>query len=189
MWHDAELVVKNYKPLQLEVGMLFIQKLHQGTLKENIELFILERVPQDEEAFIQKNGYPIELYVVDGEQNILASNEEIGLWDDGGDDLYDISVEHVNTVFNDYDGCIQIDMTDISEPNDEYSEYVPTMLEGNVILRFPQEEWFEEDFLEEEEEEDELCMFCNGTGEGEVPEYTCTHCKGSGFTHKNYFEP
>lgn len=187
MWYDAELVVKSYKPLHLEPGMLFIQKLHQGTLKENIELFILERVPQDEESFIQQNGYPVELYVVDENGDVLASNEHIAFWDEGGDELFEISTEHVNTIFNDYDGMVQIEMVDVSEEGDEYEQYVPLIYEGNVVLRFPQ--YDDDDEYYEEEEEDELCSFCNGTGEGEVPEYTCTHCKGSGVNKKDYFEP
>ena len=183
MWYDAELVVKNYKPLHLEPGMLFIQKLHQGTLKETIELFILERVPQDEESYIQQNGYPVELYVVDENGDILADNEEIGLWDDGDEDLYEIAVEYVNTIFNDFEGSIQIDMTDISEEDDEYEQYVPTIFEGNVILRYPQEE-----YEEWEEEELPMCDMCNGTGEGAIPDLTCIHCKGSGVIYPDNYE-
>ena len=188
MWYDAELVVKNYKPLHLEPGMLFIQKLHQGTLKETIELFILERVPQDEESYIQQNGYPVELYVVDENGDILADNEEIGLWDEGDDNLFEISVDHINNTFNEYEGMIQIDMVDISEEDDEYEEYIPTIFEGNVILRYPQDEWPEEDFLEEEEEEP-MCDMCNGTGEGSIPDSICTTCKGSGVIDTDYYEP
>ena len=182
IWLDCELVVKNYKPLHLEEGMLFIQKLHQGTLKENIELFILERVPQDEEAFIAQNGYPVELHVVDDEGNILASHEEIGLWDDGDEDLYELSADIVNNIFNDYDGSVQINMVDVSEEDEEYARYVPVIYEGNVILRYPQEDYYEE---EEEYYEDELvmCNMCNGTGESmHAPpgEGVCSFCGGSG---------
>ncbi len=187
MWLDCELVVKNYKPLHLEEGMLFIQKLHQGTLKESIELFILERVPQDEEAFIAQNGYPVELYVVDDEGNIIAHNDEIGLWDDGDDDLFEISVDHVNNIFNEFEGMIQIDMTDISEEDSEYEEYVPTIIEGSVILRYPQEDYEEEEEEYEEdeyeEEEEPMCNMCNGTGESmHAPpgEGICSFCGGSG---------
>jgi len=51
MWYETEVVIKSYKPLQLEPGMLFLQILHKGTPKEQIELFALDRVPQDEESF------------------------------------------------------------------------------------------------------------------------------------------
>jgi len=183
MWLDCELVVKNYKPLHLEEGMLFIQKLHQGTLKENIELFILERVPQDEEAFIAQNGYPVELHVVDEEGNIIAHNDEIGLWDDGDGDLFEMSVDHVNNIFNEFEGMIQINMTDISEEDSEYEEYIPTIFEESVILRYPQDDYYEEE--EEEYYEDELpmCEMCNGTGESmHAPpgEGICSFCGGSG---------
>jgi len=183
MWYEAELVVKNYKPLKLEEGMLFVQKLHQGTLKENIELFILERVPLDEEAFIAQNGYPVELYVIGENDNILASNEEIALWDEGHDELFEISVDHVNIIFNDYDGVVQIEMMDVSDPESEYEEYVPVIYEGNVILRYPQDEY--EEYYEEEDEEDEyenyyICSLCNGSGEGFHDGSSCAVCKGTG---------
>ena len=187
IWLDCELVVKNYKPLHLEEGMLFIQKLHQGTLKENIELFILERVPQDEEAFITQNGYPVELYVVDDEGNILASNEEIGLWDDGEEDLFEIGVNNVNTIFNDYEGSLQINMVDVNDEDDEYAHYVPVVYDGSVVLRYPQEDYEEEEEEYEEdeyeEEEEPMCNMCNGTGESmHAPpgEGICSFCGGSG---------
>lgn len=188
MWYECELVVKSYKPLHLEEGMLFIQKLHQGTLKENVELFSLDRVPYDEEAFVQQHGYPVELYVVDGGGNILASNEEIAFWDEGGDELFEISIDHVNIIFNDYDGMVQIEMVDVSEEGDEYEQYVPLVYEGNVVLRFPQYD-DDDEYYEEEEEEDELCSFCNGTGEGANPDLICIHCNGSGVTYTDYYEP
>lgn len=185
MWYDAELVVKNYKPLQLEPGMLFVQKLHQGTLKEEVEIFILERVPQDEESFLQQHGYPVELYIIDENGDMLASNEEIALWDDGEEELFEISVDHVNKIFNEYDGMVQIEMVDISEEEDEYEEWVPVVYEGNIILRYPQEEYEEW----EEEEELPMCEMCNGTGEGANPDLTCIHCKGSGVIYPDDYEP
>jgi hypothetical protein len=155
MWLECELVIKNYKPLHLEEGMLFIQKLHQGTLKESIELFTLERVPQDEEAFIAQNGYPVELYVMDDEENILASPEQIGWWDEGEhvDDLCDISLSHINNIFNEYNGYVDIE---IEEDEDVEGNYHPVVYAEKIVLRYVSDDDDDDDeeYYEEEEEFD-----------------------------------
>jgi DnaJ-class molecular chaperone len=36
------------------------------------------------------------------------------------------------------------------------------------------------ELFEEENNEPDLCLFCNGTGEGMTPDTTCQTCKGEG---------
>lgn len=158
MWYETEVVIKSYKPLQLEPGMLFLQILHKGTPKEQIELFALDRVPQDEESFLQQHGYPVELYIIDDQGNVLASPEQIGWWDEGDhvDELSDISISHINNIFNDYDGYVDLEMEEYDETE---GEYVPVIYAEKVVMRYvtdEEEEYEEEDDEEYYEEEEEF---------------------------------
>ena len=100
MYIDAELVLKSYKPLELEEGMFFVNKIVRT---DDIELFILEEIPEDEETFLVTHGYPIELYVIQHEllnntetPIILATPEQIGWWDDDdSDEFTEISLEKI----------------------------------------------------------------------------------------------
>jgi hypothetical protein len=146
MYHPAELVLKSYKPLFLEKGMYFITKLNPGTRKEYVELWQLAEIPQNTEEFLVMNGYPVELQIVlDGEP--VAEHDEIG-WFDKGDDVdefEDISLKQINTILADYDGDLEIHVT---EGEDENGEIVYTIseFEGKVAVRYPTEEW-DEDFI------------------------------------------
>lgn len=152
MWLEAELILKSYKPLNLEKGMFFIQKLHQDTIKETVELFQLNKVPQNEEEFIQRNGYPVELFIIDASEQIIATPEQIGWMDDGGDELHDITLKELNIILNDYDGMIDIEVDAFGWDDDECMDcddegfILPVIYDGKVTVRF---------FEDEEEEEDE----------------------------------
>ena len=82
MWIAAELVVKSYLVDQLEKGMLFLNILHPGTEKQTYEIFSLDRVPRDEQAFLALNGYPVEFSIVFEEKEI-ANHSQIGWFDFG----------------------------------------------------------------------------------------------------------
>jgi hypothetical protein len=131
------MVVANYKPLKLEVGMLFLTKIHQNTVKEFIEIWTLFKLPNiSAEEFFIKNGYPITIYIVnDSNGLVLAQGTEIGWWDAGDevDELRDISLKEINTILNDYEGILEIDFI-------EESESTPRFVEEKVILRLHTEE-------------------------------------------------
>lgn len=176
MWMEAELIAKSYKPIRLEPGMLFINKLHHGTRKEEIELFALDRVPQDEEAFIQQNGYPVQLYIIDDEENVLAYPDQIAWWDEGehSDDLSDITLKEINNIINNYGGTVDIDVDFYQRSSDDDGDY-PEEIGANifmdkVILRY----------VQEEEEECYPCEECKGTGEGTHEDSVCWFCDGEG---------
>ena len=132
----AELVLKSYKPLHLEKGMLFITKLNPGTRKEYVELWELKELPSNTEDFYVKNGYPVELQVVYGDE-LLVDHHEIGWWDEGehSEDLYDITLKEINIILANYDGEVAIEIDDqLLEEDDEMN---PILIEGKAILSYP----------------------------------------------------
>jgi hypothetical protein len=173
MWVELEMVLSSYKPLSLEKGMWFVQKLHHGTIKETIELFELSLVPQDQEQFIQQNGYPVQVQIINSDGDIVVLPHEIGWWDEGEhtDEFRDITIKDIALIISEYEGMIDLLI-------DDYSGEV-VMEEDKVILRVP---GYDE---EEEEEEDIICSSCNGTGEGMYDGSTCSVCNGSGVQSQN----
>lgn len=148
MWIAAEIVIKNYQPEQLEKGMLFLNILHPGTHKETYEVFSLDRVPRDEEAFIALNGFPIEFSIIFDEKEIVK-HSEIG-WFDFGEKvefLTEISLKEINIILNEFDGWLNVEIDD--EGYELYNLVVPTLNEGKALLRF-----YEEEYDDEEMEED-----------------------------------
>lgn len=146
MYCPAELVLKSYKPLHLEKGMLFITKLNPGTRKEYVELWELKELPVNVEEFYLKNGYPVELQVIYDDE-LIADHHEIGWFDEGAhtDDLRDITLKEINTILYDYDGEVDIEIEDELLENEDKMKAV--LREGKAVLSFP--------FAYEEEDEDE----------------------------------
>lgn len=155
MYIDAELVLKSYKPLELEEGMLFVNKIARTNA---VELFILEEIPEDEETFLVTHGYPIELYVIQHEllnntetPIILATPEQIGWWDDDdSDEFTEISIEEINNVISQFTGLLEIYIDDETDApllvKNEESE-------DKVVLKYlTDEEW--EDWEDWEKNED-----------------------------------
>lgn len=149
MWYPAEIVLKSYLPPELEVGMLFINRISVGVIEPFIELFELEEIPEDPDSFMAKHGVPVELAIVDDEGNLLASHDEIGWWDDGEDtdELRDITLDDINYLLREFEGYVDID-------GDE-DEGV-TLIEDKVVLSLVPDEDFDDwdvtlnDGLEEE---------------------------------------
>jgi hypothetical protein len=135
MYYTVELAYRNYMPDELQSGMLFMKILHQGTIKESIEVWTLDRAPQNKDLFLSENGAPIELYVMDEEGEVLAEPEEIA-WFDLGEafmTLTDISLKELNIILNEYDGLVEMEIDD-----EDYEEgYItPTLQMNKVTLRF-----------------------------------------------------
>lgn len=150
MYIDAELVLKSYKPLELEEGMFFVNKIVRT---DDIELFILEEIPDDEETFLVTHGYPIELYVIQHEllnntetPIILATPEQIGWWDDDdSDEFTEISLEKINNIISQFTGLLEIYIDDETD--------APLLVENKVVLKYlTDEEW--EDWEDWEKNED-----------------------------------
>ena len=138
MYIDAEIVLKSYKPLELEEGMFFVNKIARTNA---IELFILEELPDDEEKFVVTHGYPVEPYIVQHEllnnvetPIILATPEQIGWFDQGSysDEISDITIRQINTIFSDYDGYLNIEFDHITNQ--------PTLYDNKVTIRYVDDE-------------------------------------------------
>jgi hypothetical protein len=135
MWYPAEIVVKSYLPPELEVGMLFVNRISVGVIEPFIELFELEELPEDPDAFMSRHGVPVELAIVDENGNLLASHDEIGWWDEGEDtdELRDITLDDINYLLREFDGYIDIEYDE--------DEGIVFMEDKVVLSLVPDEEW------------------------------------------------
>ena len=75
MWYPAEFAIESYLPDELQEGMLFINRISVGVVEPYVELFELEELPEDHDAFMAKHGAPVELVIIDDEEEILASHD------------------------------------------------------------------------------------------------------------------
>jgi hypothetical protein len=122
--------------------MLFLSYIGEET-----SVFELKKLPLDEEAFIEKYGYPIHPYLIDeGNPNIendvvvYAGESEIGWfdYDPDGDDYRDITVNDMNNIINNY-GCeclIEMDEyhIDDAETHEPYVMYRPIYIQDKVVI-------------------------------------------------------
>lgn len=134
MWYSAEIVLKSYLPLELEEGMLFVNRISVGVVEPYVELFELEEIPEDMDDFMAKYGAPVQLFIIDEDENILATDEEIGWWDEGEytDELRDITLDDINLVLRAWEGYLAIEI-------DEETE-TPVIMEDRVVLSLDQED-------------------------------------------------
>lgn len=159
MYYPIEFVFKNYKPLQFEPGQRFITKIHHGTIKEHIEIWELTNRPNDQEDFLKKNGYPVDIYVVNDDSTVLVQPEQIGWFDEGDhvDEYRDITLKDINTIIQIHDGIAEMLIDDA-----DYDEGIitPVVIDGKAVFRFPVEEYFDEEeediFPDEKFDSDEL---------------------------------
>lgn len=150
MFIITELITRSYKPLSLEKGMWFVQTLHKGTFKEQMEIFALDRVPLNQEEFIQQNGCPIEIALIIPNDlhlpEIIAEHHQIGWMDEGDhvDTLRDVTLKDINTIINDYDSYLEL------EVDDESGELI--LYDDKVTIRFLTDSDEYDDEYDEEEE-------------------------------------
>ena len=181
MYIEAELVFKSYKPLKLELGMLFINKVLLPV--EATELFELEEYPIDEEAFLTKHGFPVEMYIILQINSytppiVLASPTEIGWWDDDdSEDFREITIEDINTVISEFDGWLEIyidndededslpDLWTVTRIDEQIGK--PLLIENKVILKYITEE-----------EEEISCDNCGSTNiiQNSSGDIMCENC-------------
>jgi len=127
MWYPAEISLSSYLPDELQEGMLFVNRISVGVIEPYIEVFELEEIPEDPDAFMAKHGAPVELVIIDANEHVIATHDEIGWWDDGEytDELRDITLNDINYLLRELDGYIDIEIDE---------DYGPVIYEGRVVL-------------------------------------------------------
>ena len=136
MWYPAEITLMSYLPDELEEGMLFVNRISVGVIEPYIELFELEEIPEDESVFMAKHGAPVKLFIIDEEEQVLATDEEIYWWDEGEhtDELRHITLDDINYLLREFDGYVGIEI------DDEEESVYPVIIEGGVVLSLVPEE-------------------------------------------------
>lgn len=150
MWYTGELILKSYLPFKLEEGMLFVNRISVGVIDPYIELYMLEEIPEDQDAFMSKYGAPVDMFIIDDNEDILAVEEDFGWWDEGPwtDELREITLDDINYILRECDGYIDIEISE-----DEQDSKLPILFEDKIILRIPEsdEDW--DETLDEQLEE------------------------------------
>lgn len=182
MFIRVKLMFRNYNPIKLEKGMLFLIDTPNGKMVfENAHTNI------DVDTYASVYGYPVKpMLVYEGNPNvpsetfIVAQDEQIGWFDDGdhSDELHDITLKEINNILMYDDGICQIEIEPFNEYDDEY-EVFPILHDGKCTIRYiPLEE-------DEDEYDPPYCSLCGGSGEGPADGTTCTSCGGSGVQLEN----
>jgi hypothetical protein len=137
MWYPAEFAIESYLPDELQEGMLFINRISVGVIEPYIELFELEEVPEDQDAFMTKHGAPVELVIIDEDNDVLARHNEIGWWDEGddSDEYRDVTLDDINYLLRELDGYIDIEVDE---------NYGVVLIEDRVVITLASEDEFDD---------------------------------------------
>lgn len=137
MWYPAEISLSSYLPDELQEGMLFVNRISVGVIEPYVELFELEELPEDADAFMAKHGAPVEVIIIDPENgNVHATQDYIGWWDDGddSDEYREVTLDDINYLLREFDGYVDIEFDDDDEDI--------VIIEDKVVLSLvPEEEW------------------------------------------------
>lgn len=130
MYISGEIILKSYFSEELKEGMLFVNRISVGTINPFIELFELKEIPNNVDNFLAKQGAPVELIVVDENQQIIALHDNIAWWDEGEhtDELRDITLKDINYIFKEFDGYVDVQLDDDEEEI--------LMYENKIVLTF-----------------------------------------------------
>ena len=176
MFIEAKLVFQSYVPNEFKIGMLFKRTISMRKLKTTFkydEIFALKDIPQDREAFILTNGFPVKPTIVsitanpDRNADVLATSDLIGWWDDGPDtdNLRDIEIKDFNYILENYDGNVDIEVKDdmfdqgIAEPviyTDKVILTIPTVKGGEYDEEDDDWDVTSDDGLDDEEDWDDM---------------------------------
>jgi hypothetical protein len=82
-----------------------------------------------------KHGAPIHLLIIDEDGDLLASHDEIGWWDDGGDEYRDVTLDDINYLLIELDGYIDIEVDE---------NYGVVLIEDRVVITLASEDEFDD---------------------------------------------
>ena len=141
MYIPAHLVFRNYVPSTLKDGMLFIAERSMYTMggeQSYIHVYEMNEVPIDSdyyEEFYAEHGFPVHVEIYgqisdnpDAELVLLAKEENIG-WIEQENQLYDFTIEDMNTVMLHYNGMLGIYMQE-----DETTDMLVPAMEDNLVV-------------------------------------------------------
>lgn len=143
MYLLAHLAFKSYDPDEIKAGMLFIDARGERVIE-------LMSDSDNKERTVQYLGYPVQVYIVDDNDNVLAMPHEVGLWDvnDKEHGYRPITPREYNHLMYEWDGLVEIQCIDV-DPMSGLPP-MPALVTGKVVLRSP----VEEEETETEESED-----------------------------------
>ncbi len=140
MFVAVELHFRHYDSEELRAGMLFMNHLYPGNEgREHIEIFELTQESIHEqvtpELMFMENGFPVYPYLLDLEGAVVATPEEIGLFDPGevSDNLIDFGVKEMNFIMQEFDGLLEVF---VDEDKYEQGVTLPVLDDGQVIMKF-----------------------------------------------------
>lgn len=142
MYLLAHLAFKSYDPEEIKAGMLFMDTRGDRVIE-------LMSDSTNKEHTVQYLGYPVQVYIVDDDENVLAQPHEVGLWD-VNDDIHGykpITTREYNHLIHEWDGLVEIQCIDV-DPMSGLPP-MPAIVTGKVVLRSPVEE---EEKIEEPEQ-------------------------------------
>lgn len=165
MYILVKLIFQSYIPDEIDKTMLFKQRVSEviyGKVYEYDRVFQMSTIssmsPEDFDSFLQMHGYPVKPVIVsitanpDDNADILATDEQIGWWDDGPhcDELRDIELKDMNFVLQEEDGVLEMEVR-FHRTEDGESVIEPVLFMDKVTLRIPTDEE-----LEDEEDWDDM---------------------------------
>ncbi len=177
----AKLVFKSYLPRRFEVGMWF-KKDHSdvvyGKVYNYITIYELKEIPNDMYEYMSEYGAPVEPFIIqpmtnpDDVEDILVRPEHIGWWesDEGEEDddgnwtesiqLEDLSPKTINEWIygenGDNDGLIALEVDDETREPKLYEDTNKVIIKQSDYVDEDDEDTIEEEYLEEEEDWDDM---------------------------------
>ncbi len=157
MFVAVELHFRHYDAEELKAGMLFMNHLYPGSEeREHIEIFELTKESIHEqvtpEIMYMENGFPVYPYLLDSDGRVVATPEEIGMFliinEYEDEEAYvDFGVTEMNFIMREFDGLLEVFVDE-----DEYEQgyIIPVLDDGQVIMKFLEDNLEDELYLEEE---------------------------------------
>lgn len=131
--YQAKLVLKQYIPKSLEMGMLFVMYV-----EDKPQLVEINRILATIDETVNEFGYPVEMYIVEEEDynDVICEPQDLGWFDEGEDcdELHEFSIKEANFILYEYDGLLEIQIEE--DLFDEDEQIIPIYVEQKVIIKY-----------------------------------------------------